>query len=102
MICQMQAVVAIVLDVDTSPLGPYGAMSRQDAIIRFGSQEVRRMQEAGRWHAPWSGVLVDADRLTDPLTRASAALVLAGPDAVLGGPTAAFVHGCRSVEPLPV
>lgn len=60
------------------------------------------MQEAGRWHAPWSGVLVDANRLTDPLTRASAALVLAGPDAVLGGPTAAHVHGCRSVEPLPV
>jgi hypothetical protein len=91
-----------VLDVNTSPLGPHGAISRQVAITRFGTQEVRRMQEAGRWHAPWSGVLVDANRLTDPLTRASAALVLAGPDAVLGGPTAAHVHGCRSVEPLPV
>jgi hypothetical protein len=95
-------VAAIVLDVDTSPLGLHGAMSRQDAIIRFGAQEVRRMQEAGRWQAPWSGVLVDADRLTDPLARGSAALALAGSDAVLGGPTAAYVHGCRSVEPLPV
>jgi hypothetical protein len=92
----------IVIGVDTSLLGVNGAMSRQDAIARFGAQEVRRMQESGRWQAPWSGVLVDVDRLTDPLTRASAALVLAGPDAVLGGPTAAYLHGCRSVEPLPV
>lgn len=93
---------AIVIGMETSPLGLHGAISRQDAIIRVGAQEVRRMQESGRWQAPWSGVLVDADRLTDPLTRASAALALAGPDAVLGGPTAAHVHGCRSVEPLPV
>jgi hypothetical protein len=96
------AVTAIVIDMDTSPLGLHGAMSRQDAIIQFGPQEVRRMQEAGRWQAPWSGVLIDADLLTNPLTHASAALALAGSDAVLGGPTAAYVHGCRSVEPLPV
>jgi hypothetical protein len=102
MVCPEGGAAAIVLDVDTSPLGLHGAMSRQDAILRFGAQEVRRMQESGRWQAPWPGVLVDADRLTDPLARASAALVLAGPDAVLGGPTAAHVHGCRSVEPLPV
>jgi hypothetical protein len=88
--------------MDTSTPGLHGAMSRQDAIARFGSHEVRRMQETGRWQAPWPGVLVDADRLADPLTRASAALAFAGPDAVLAGPTAAYVHGCRSVEPLPV
>jgi hypothetical protein len=92
----------IVLVVETSKLGPHGAMSRQDAIGRFGIQEVRRMQEAGRWQAPWSGVLIDTDRLAEPLARASAALALGGPEAVLGGPTAAHVHGCRSVEPLPV
>jgi hypothetical protein len=102
MVCPEDDVAAIVLDVDTSPLGLHGATTRQDAIGRFGVQQVRRMQESGRWHAPWPGVLVDVDRLTDPLTRASAALALAGPDAVLGGPTAAHVHGCRSVEPLPV
>jgi hypothetical protein len=90
-----------VVVVDTN-LGRHGAMSRQDAIARFGVQEVRRMQEAGRWHAPWSGVLVDAARASDPLTRASAAVVLAGADAALTGPTATYVHGCRSVEPLPV
>ncbi|HLU60700.1 MAG TPA: hypothetical protein VKZ81_34995 [Pseudonocardia sp.] len=88
--------------MDTSPLGPHGALSRQDAIARFGPQEVRRMQESARWRAPWPGVLVDEDRLADPLTRACAALVFAGPNAVLGGRTAAYVHGCRSVEPLPV
>jgi hypothetical protein len=92
----------IVLVVETSNLGPHGAMSRQNAVARFGVQEVRRMQEAGLWQAPWSGVLIDADRLADPLARAAAALALGGPDAVLGGPTAAHVHGCRSVEPLPV
>jgi hypothetical protein len=93
---------AIVLVVETSNLGTHGAMSRQDAIVRFGVQEVRRMQEAGRWQALWSGVLIDADLLADPLARASAALALGGPDAVLGGPTAAHVQGCRSVEPVPV
>jgi hypothetical protein len=102
MVCREPGVDVIVIDVDASPFGLHGAMSRQDAIIRFGAQEVRRMQESGRWQAPWSGVLVDADRITDPLTRASAALALAGPDALLGGPTAAYLHGCRSVEPLPV
>jgi hypothetical protein len=88
--------------MEISPLGPYGVLSRQDAIGRYGVQEVRRMQEAGQWRTPWSGVLVDADRIADPMALAAAALTLAGPDAVLGGPTAAHVHGCRSVEPLPV
>jgi hypothetical protein len=77
-------------------------MARQEAIGRFGIQEVRRMQEAGRWRALWSGVLLDADRLTDPLALASAALALGGPGAVLAGPTAAYVHGCRSMDPMPV
>jgi hypothetical protein len=88
--------------METSKLGPHGALSRRDAIGRFGIQEVRRMQEAGRWRTPWSGVLIDTDRLAEPLARASAALAFGGPDSVLGGPTAAHVHGCRSVEPLPV
>jgi hypothetical protein len=100
--CPRSSAAAIVIGVDTSPLGLHGAMSRQDAMLRFGAQEVRRMQESGRWQAPWPGVLVDVDRLADPLTRASAALALAGSEAVLGGATAAHVHGCRSVEPLPV
>lgn len=77
-------------------------MARQEAIVRFGIHEVRRMQEAGRWRALWSGVLLDADRLTDPLALASAAIALGGPGTVLAGPTAAYVHGCRSMDPMPV
>ncbi|MHA6617395.1 hypothetical protein [Pseudonocardia sp. DLS-67] len=88
--------------METPKLGPYGAMPRQQAINCFGIQEVRRMQEAGRWQVPWSGVLIDVDRLADPLARASAGLALGGPDALLSGPTAAYIHGCRSVEPSPI
>jgi hypothetical protein len=90
------------VDVGNTSASLHGAVSRQDAIARFGIQEVRRRQESGRWHAPWEGVLVDASRAADPLTVAAAAVLLAGADAVLSGPTAAHLHGCRSVEPLPV
>ncbi len=88
--------------MDTTSVGRHGAISRQDAIARFGVQEVRRLKESGQWHAPWSGVLIEGSRASDPLTRASAAVVLGGADVVLAGPTAAHLHGCRSVEPLPV
>ncbi|OZM77615.1 hypothetical protein [Pseudonocardia sp. MH-G8] len=88
--------------MDTTSAGRHGAFSRKDAITRFGEQEVRRRQESGRWHALWPGLLVEAARTTDPLTIASAAVLLGGDDALLAGPTAAHLHGCRSVEPLPV
>jgi hypothetical protein len=60
------------------------------------------MQESGSWQAPWPGVLIESARAADPITRASAAIALAGEQALLAGPTAAHLHGCRSVEPLPV
>jgi hypothetical protein len=88
--------------VEATNAGRHGAISRQDAIARFGIQEVRRRQDSGRWHAPWEGVLVDAIRASDPITLAAAAVLLAGDAAALTGPTAAHLHGCRSVEPLPV
>jgi hypothetical protein len=46
----------------------------------------------------WRGVLVESARLLDPWTRAGAALLTAGPRAVVSGLTAAFLHGCRAVE----
>jgi hypothetical protein len=46
----------------------------------------------------WRGVLVESRRLLDPWTRASAALLTAGPRAVVSGITAAYLHGCRAVE----
>ncbi|MFD1528653.1 DUF559 domain-containing protein [Pseudonocardia aurantiaca] len=88
--------------METTSTARHGAISRQDAIAAFGFQEVRRRHESGRWRAPWEGVLIDGTRASDPLTLAAAAVLLGGPDAVLAGPTAAHMHGCRSVEPLPV
>jgi hypothetical protein len=46
----------------------------------------------------WRAVLVESTRLLDPWTRASAALLTAGPRAVVAGVTAAYLHGCRAVE----
>jgi hypothetical protein len=86
------------VDID----GRHGAISRQDAIARFGIYEVRRRWQSRQWHVPWAGVFVEAVRASHPLTLASAALLVAGRDAALAGPTAAHLHGCRSVEPLPV
>jgi hypothetical protein len=87
--------------VDTTIDGQHGAVSRQHAIAGLGIQEVRRRRDSGLWHVPWAGVFVEAERASDPLTLASAALLVAGAGSALAGPTAAHLHGCRSVEPLP-
>lgn len=47
---------------------------------------------------PWPGVVVPARRARDPLTRAGAALLRAGPHAVLSGATAVAMHGCTAAE----
>ena len=88
--------------MDTSELGLHGAISRKEALARLGPYEVRWRQESGRWLTPWAGVFVEANRASDPITLASAAVALAGPAAMLAGHTAAHLHGCRSVDPLPV
>ncbi len=50
----------------------------------------------------WRGVVVDGKRVLDPVTRASAALLVAGTDAVLSRNTAAFLHGCTVAASLDV
>lgn len=47
---------------------------------------------------PWPGVVVPAHRAREPLTRAGAALLRAGPHAVLSGATAVAMHGCAAAE----
>jgi hypothetical protein len=83
-------------------IGRHGAFSRADAIAEFGRYRVRRAQESGEWLSPWPGVLVEGKRASDPLTIASAALVLGGPKVMLAGPTAAHLHGCTAVPMTPV
>jgi hypothetical protein len=46
----------------------------------------------------WSGVLVEAERLTEPRTRAAAALMAHGGRAALAGPTGVMIHGCTAME----
>jgi len=78
--------------------GLHGAHLRRDLVELLGR---RRLAGAIRNHEVeplWSGVVVESGLLLDPLTRASAALLTAGPTAVLARETAAFVHGCRSVD----
>ncbi len=78
--------------------GLHGAHLRRDLVQLLGR---RRLVGAIRSHEVetlWSGVVVESDLLLDPLARASAALLTAGPKAVLARETAAFVHGCRSVD----
>ncbi|GGM46789.1 hypothetical protein GCM10012275_17320 [Longimycelium tulufanense] len=52
----------------------------------------------GRLRELWPGTYVPPDRVLDPITRASAALLHLGEDAVLSGPTAALAHGCTAAD----
>jgi hypothetical protein len=84
-------------------LGVHGAATMQEALARFGAARVARATASGEWCSPWRGVLVEASRAAEPLTVASAAVRLAGTGAgLLCGPTAACLHGCTAVDPLPV
>jgi hypothetical protein len=62
----------------------------------FGSEELATLLEDRDWVELWPGVVVPEPRVRDPLTRAAAALLRAGPGAVLSGPTAAAMHGCTA------
>lgn len=72
----------------------HGALARSTAEEVFGADRVSAELDAGRWVEPWGGVLLPARRARDPLARAEAALLRAGPHAVLSGPTAVAMHGC--------
>ncbi|MCI2419070.1 hypothetical protein MOQ72_16620 [Saccharopolyspora sp. K220] len=74
----------------------HGAMTRGDAERLLGCAELAAGLAEERWVEPWFGVVVPAARAQDPLTRAAAALLRAGPYSVLSGATAAAMHGCGS------
>lgn len=82
--------------------GRHGAFSRADAIAHFGRYRVRATMRSGQWSSPWPGVLVESRRAAEPLTSASAALVLSGEGVLVAGPTAAHFHGCLAADPTPV
>jgi hypothetical protein len=80
----------------------HGALRRRRLVGDIGEEAVRRAVEAGRWRVPWPGVLVPATRANDPLTLIEAAVLFTGADAVVCGRTAAWLYGCRSLDPLPI
>jgi hypothetical protein len=82
--------------------GPRGVCLRRDALRTAGRQRVRTALRTGEALAPWTGVLVDATKATEPLTLLTAAWLAVGPDALLTGPSAAHLHGLRALPPTPV
>lgn len=87
--------------MDLAAFGRHGALPRTRAAELFGEHHVRAALQSGLVVSLWRGVLVDATRLADPVTRASAAAHLAGIDATISGPTAARLQGCTAAEALP-
>lgn len=59
----------------------------------MGERGLRTALRSGWLTRIWRNLFVPANRAHDPRTRARAALLLAGPEAALSGPTAAEVYG---------
>jgi hypothetical protein len=72
----------------------HGACTRDQAVAALGEHGMRAALRAGLLCRLWRGVFVPVDRLLDPRTRAAAALLLVGEEAVLSGLTAAYLLGC--------
>jgi len=80
------------------PTDLHGAYLRRDFIEQCGRRRLAHAIKTGEVRPLWTGVVVEAARLLDPRTQAAAAQLSAGPRAGLTGSTAAFLHGCTSVD----
>ena len=79
-----------------------GACRRAAAVDELGRHAVDAALARGEVLAPWRGVLVDPRRAAEPLTIVAAAQLAVGPEAVVAGPSATFLHGLTAVSPTPV
>ena len=77
--------------------GLHGAHQRHDLVRQFGERRFQAALRGGEVVPLWTGVVVETPRLLDPLTRAAAAQLTAGPRAALCGVTAAHLYGCECV-----
>lgn len=82
--------------------GLHGAYTYRTARHALGDHRLRGAIDEGALVAFGRGVLLSGDRVLDLRTRCAGALLLAGRDAVLVGPTAAALHGCTAVGGFPV
>jgi hypothetical protein len=82
--------------------GLHGACLRSEAVQLFGRHGVDSALAHGEVLSPWRGVVVDARRAAEPLTIVTAARLAIGPQALVTGRSAAFLHGLTAVAPTPV
>lgn len=78
-------------------VGLHGAYLRSALIEAFGRHQLSNALRSGTVRPLWTGVVVESPRVLDMRTRAAAALLTIGPQAVLCGPTAAALHGCTAL-----
>jgi len=84
--------------MDLPKSGLHGAYLRRDIVDHCGRHRLSKAIDIGELRALWTGVVVEARRWLDPWTRAAAAQLSIGPRMALVGATAAFLHGCVSVD----
>lgn len=84
------------------PGGLHGAYPYENVRTALGSYRLRAAMDNAEFVCFGRSVLLDASRTFDLRTRAAGALLLAGPDAVLVGSTAAVLHGCTAIGGHPV
>ncbi|HEX4222700.1 MAG TPA: hypothetical protein VHZ97_10085 [Pseudonocardiaceae bacterium] len=84
------------------PGGLHGAYPYENVRSALGDYRLRAAMDKAEFVCFGRGVLLDGDRTLDLRTRAAGALLLAGPEAVLVGSTAAVLHGCTAVGGHPV
>lgn len=83
-------------------LGTAGVCLRSVLVAAVGEYRVRRAVSTGAALVPWPGVLADPARVTEAVTVISAAWLAVGGGAVVGGASAAYLHGCTALPPSPV
>lgn len=83
--------------IETTQHG-YRVWTTAQARARFGRNGMALAVRTGLLTQPWRGVLIRATDRGDPPTMAAAALLAAGPEAALSGPTAARMYGCTALD----
>jgi len=82
--------------------GRHGAFTYRTMRAVIGDDRLREAIEAGRLVSFGPGVILDGARALSLRTRCAGALLLAGPSAVVVGPSAAALYGCTAAGGHPV
>lgn len=80
------------------PPGFHGAYRPDDLVRELGEAQVRALLRNRHLVRYSRGVLLDRTRQLELRTRAAAGLLLAGPEGVLTGHTAARIYGCTAAD----